>query len=478
MLSKRRFPGLDFGEMNVEVESKWMTVEVLREGVGGHVYLPGDAGYDEARQAWNLALTQEPQVIVDAETVVDVQLAVRFARSNGMSVGVMATGHGLPRGCNGVLIRTARMRGVRVDATTRMASIQGGALVKDVLAAGQPHGLAMLSGSSPEVGVVGYTLGGGFGLLIRKHGLAIDRVRSVRIVTPDGALVTASAHENSDLFWAIRGGGGAFGVVVEMTMELVEQATVFGGATIYPADEAESILRAYAEWTQNQREEVTTTLMLMNLPPLPIIPEPLRGRAVVMVNGCVCGSLKGAEEAVRPLRELGTPILDQWGVMPYAATECIFNDPKDPMPALVQGAMLRDLSPKTIQRMVAAIGPVDQMPQLCFQVRHVAGAMGHVGCAETAVGGFRKASYMVYTIGVPNPFASMAALHDHADSVLTALGDAVICRGPLNFLGEGKVRAKDICAMYGEAEYERLDSVKRSVDPDNAFCYAGVGIRD
>jgi hypothetical protein len=464
--------------MNVELESKWMTVEVLREGVGGHVYLPGDAGYDEARQAWNLALSQEPQVIVDAETVVDVQLAVRFARSNGMPIGVMATGHGLPRGCDGVLIRTARMRGVRIDPATRMAYIQGGALVKDVLAAGQPHGLAMLSGSSPEVGVVGYTLGGGFGLMIRKHGLAIDRVRSVRVVTPDGALVTANAEENADLFWAIRGGGGAFGVVVEMTMELVEQETVFGGATIYPAENAEAILRAYAAWTEGQPEEVTTTLLMMNLPPLPVVPEPLRGRAVIVINGCVCGSLEGAEEAVRPLREMGTPILDHWGTMPYSANACIYNDPTEPMPALVQGALLGDLSPKTIERMVAVIGPIDQMPQLCFQVRHIDGAMGRVAQGETAIGGFRRASYMVYTIGVPNPFASIAALHDHADSVLTALGDAVICRGPLNFLGEGKVRAKDVCGLYGESEYERLGQVKRAIDPDNAFRYAGVGIRD
>ncbi|RYG26859.1 FAD-binding oxidoreductase [bacterium] len=464
--------------MNVEVESKWMTVEVLREGVGGHVYLPGDAGYDDARQAWNLAMTQEPQVIVDAETVVDVQLAVRFARSNGMSIGVMATGHGLPRACDGVLIRTARMRSVRIDPTTRMAYVQGGALVKDVLAAGQPHGLAMLSGSSPEVGVVGYTLGGGFGLMIRKHGLAIDKVRTVRIVTPDGNLVTASEDENAELFWAIRGGGGAFGVVVEMTMELVSQETVFGGATIYPADEAESILRAYAEWTASQPEEVTSTLIFMNLPPLPIIPEPLRGQAVVMLNACVCGGLGHAEEVVRPLRELGTPILDQLGAMPYAATECIYNDPTEPMPACVQGAMLGDLSPKTIERMIAALGPIDQMPQLCFQVRHVAGAMADVACDDTAVGGFRGASYMVYTIGVPNPFASLAALHDHADSLLTALGDAVVCRGPLNFLGEGKVRAKDVCGMYGEAEYARLSGLKRTIDPENAFCYAGVGLKD
>jgi hypothetical protein len=198
----------------------------------------------------------------------------------------------------------------------------------------------------------------------------------------------------------------------------------------------------------------------------------------VMVNGCVCGSLKGAEEAIRPLRELGTPILDQWGTMPYEANACIYNDPTEPMPALVQGAMLRDLSSRTIERMVAAIGPIDQMPQLCFQIRHVDGAMGHVACGDTAIGGFRGANYMVYTIGVPNPFASMAALHDHADSVLTALGDAVICRGPLNFLGEGRVRAKDICAMYGEAEYARLGSVKRAVDPENAFCYAGIGIQN
>lgn len=458
--------------------SEWMTVEELRESVGGAVYLPGDPGYDAAKQAWNLSVVQEPQVIVDAETAVDVQVAVQFARSNRLTVGVMATGHGMPRGCDGVLIRTARMNGVRIDPATGQARVQGGALVKDVLAAAHPHGLAMLSGSSPEVGVVGYTLGGGFGLMIRKHGLAIDRVLSARIVTPDGRLVTASADENTDLFWAIRGGGGAFGVVVEMTLELVPQPTVFGGTTIYPAENVEAMMKAFAAWSRELPEEATSAIVLMNLPPLPSIPEPLRGRAVVAINGCLCGDVADTEALVAPMRALGEPILDMWGTFPYAASGCIFNDPTEPMPSVGQGAMLRDFSDETIERMLAAIGPIDQMPQVALQIRHVTGAMARVDHAETPIGGFRDANYLFYAVGVPNPFASAAAILDHSSAVLSAAGDSLLCLGPLNFIGEGRVNSNAVKGVFGADEYARLQEIKRMVDPENTFCFASVGLCD
>lgn len=464
--------------MNVEVLSKGMSVAELRGAVEGSVYLPGDAGYDAARRAWNLVVEQEPRAIVDAETSGDVQAAIRFARENGLRVGVMATGHGTPRGCDGVLIRTARMMSVRVDPETRLARVQGGALIKDVLRAGAPYGLAMLSGSSSNVGVVGYTLGGGYGLMIRKHGLAIDRVREARIVTPQGDLVTASATENSDLFWAIRGGGGAFGVVVEMTIELVSQANVYGGATFYPAEDAAKVLHAYAAWSREMPEEVSSTAMLMNLPPLPIVPEPLRGRAVVVVNACVCGDLADAEALVRPMRELGTPVLDAWGVFGYEGTDRIFNDPTDPMPACIQGALLHDLLEGAIDRLLDAVGPLEAMPQVCVQLRHVGGAMGRVAHDETPIGGDRAARYMTHAIGVPNPFASIAAIHDHAEAVLASFGEMTMRRGPLNFIGEGAVRAEAVRRAYGETEYDRLRRVKTAVDPENAFCFASVGLFD
>lgn len=458
--------------------SEWMTVEELREGVGGKVYLPGDPGYDAARQAWNLSVVQEPQLIVDAETAVDVQLAVRFARSNRLTVGVMATGHGMPRGCDGVLIRTARMNGVKIDPETAQARVQGGALVKDVLAAAQPHGLAMLSGSSPEVGVVGYTLGGGFGLMIRKHGLAIDRVVGARVVTPDGHLLNVNANENPDIFWAIRGGGGAFGVVVEMTLELVPQPTVFGGCTIYPAENVEAIVKAYAAWSATLPEEATSAIVLMNLPPMPSIPEPLRGRAVVAINGCLCGELEDSEATVAPMRALGTPILDMWGTFPYAASACIFNDPTEPMPSVGQGAMLRDFSDATIDRMLSAIGPVDKMPQVALQIRHVTGAMARVSHAETPIGSYRDANYLFYAVGVPNPFASAAAILGHSSAVLSAAGDSLLCLGPLNFIGEGRVNSNAVKGVYGSDEYARLQEIKRLVDPENTFCFASVGLTD
>lgn len=463
---------------NVEALSKEMAAANLRGATQGAVYLAGDVGYDEARQGWNLVVEQAPRVIVDAETAEDVQTAIRYARVNGLSVAVMATGHGTPRGCDGMLIRTARMIDVQIDREARRARIQGGALVRDVLAAAAPYGLAMLSGSTTHVGVVGYTLGGGYGLMIRKHGLAIDRVREARIVTPQGDLVTASTTENPELFWAIRGGGGAFGVIVELTVELIEQPTVYGGVTFYAGERAREVLQAYAAWTREAPEEISTACLLMNLPPLPSLPEPLRGRAVVAINGCVCGDLADAEATVRPLRELGEPILDAWDVFPYQATDRIFNDPTDPMPCCVKGAVLRDLEPEHLDRLLDVVGPLEAMPQVCVQVRHIGGAMARLPRGETPIGALREAKYMAYTIGIPNPFASVAALQDNAEATLTALGDSVMCRGPLNFVGEGDVTGADIRGVYGEAEYERLRRVKAVLDPANAFRFASVGLVD
>jgi hypothetical protein len=449
----------------------------LRDQVLGAVYVAGDPGYDEARQGWNLAVVQHPLVVVDATGAADVQAAVRFAANANLPVGVMTTGHGLPRTCdNGVLIRTGRMNAVTVDAETRMARIQGGAKFADVFTATQPLGLAPLSGSAPHVGVVGYTLGGGFGLLLRQHGLAIDSVRSAKIVTADGELVTASPNENADLFWAIRGGGGCFGVLVEIEMELYPEATVFGGATIYPAEDLERLYGAYAAWTQGLPDHVSSCIQLMNLPPLPMIPEPLRGKAVVNINACVCGDLADAEELVRPMRELGEPILDMWGAFPYAESGRIYNDPVNPLPACGQGVLLRDMSPEFITRFLEAVGPAQRSPQVNIQLRHLGGAMARVPHAETPLGHQRDAKYLVYFLSVPNPHVSHETIRAHSTGVISAIGEHVLCRGPLNFLGEGDVGGDAVSGAYQAASLDRLREIKKSRDPQNRFPFCGVGL--
>ncbi|RYG30762.1 FAD-binding oxidoreductase, partial [bacterium] len=393
------------------------------------------------------------------------------------NIAVMATGHGTPRGCDGgLLILTRRMNDVTVDAASRTAWVGGGAKFEQLFPMAQACGLAPLSGSAPHVGVVGYTLGGGYGLLLRQYGLAVDSVRSAQMVTANGDLIRVSANENTDLFWAILGGGGAFGVITELEMELYPVAAVFGGATIYPADKAEGLLNAYARWAENLPESVSSCFQIMNLPPAPFIPEPLRGKSVVNINACVCGDLKGAEELVRSMRELGPTILDQWGTFPFAESAQIYNDPRDPMPALGRGVMLSDLNSETIANLMAANGPVPQSPLVSIQIRHLGGAMTRVPHDKNAIGCRRDAAYILYLLGVPHPMATSEAIEGHQSAIEAAVSTHTMCPGPLNFIGEGSVKPEVVRAVFDDPDFQRLQAIKKSYDPQNRFAYASLGL--
>ncbi|MBA2534031.1 MAG: FAD-binding oxidoreductase, partial [Rubrobacter sp.] len=296
-------------------------VEGLRARLRGALLRPGEEGYDEARAAWNLNALQKPALVVVAESAADVVAAVRFARDEGLGVGIMATGHGVGMPSDGgLLVNTSRMRGVRVDPVARTAQVQAGALWKDVIPAAHAHGLATLAGSAPHVGVVGYTMGGGFGWLGRKYGLSSASVTEAEVVTAEGELIRVSADENADLFWGLKGGGGNFGIVTSLEFRLYPLATVYGGSIFYPVEKAREVLDLYARWSAGLPDEMTTAVAFMNIPPLPHLPELLRGRSVVVVKGCYCGERSGkGEEMFRPVREgLGEPIIDTFREMPVA----------------------------------------------------------------------------------------------------------------------------------------------------------------
>jgi FAD/FMN-containing dehydrogenase len=221
--------------------------EELRAGLRGALLRPGEEGYDEARTAWNLNARQSPAVVVVAERADDIVAAVRFAHNEGLGVGVMATGHGVGTPANGgLLINTSRMRGVSIDPVLRTATVEAGALWKDVIPKAHEHGLAGLAGSAPHVGVVGYTMGGGFGWLGRRYGLNSASVTAAEVVTSRGVLVRASAEENADLFWGIKGGGGNFGIVTSLEFRLYPLVSVYAGSIFYPVEKAREVLNAYA----------------------------------------------------------------------------------------------------------------------------------------------------------------------------------------------------------------------------------------
>src|ERR687885_2387310 len=321
------------------------TLDAFRAGLRGAAYAPGEEGYDEARRAWNLNAHQHPALVVMAAGPADVISAVRLARDEGLGVGVMATGHGVAYPCDGgVLINTSRMKGVRVDPEARIARVEPGALWADVIAEAQLFGLAGLVGSSSGVGVVGYTMGGGFAWLGRKYGLNADSVREADVVTADGELIRTSAYEHPDLFWGLKGGGGNFGIVTSMEFALYPLTTIYGGNLFYPLERTPEVLDLYVRWVETLPDEMTTAIAFMNFPPMPELPEPLRGESFVSVRGCYCGDpVEGGEQLLRPWREFGEPQVDTFGLMPYQQMDMISMDPVDPLAFYSHVELLGDL---------------------------------------------------------------------------------------------------------------------------------------
>ena len=446
-------------------------LETLQAQVRGDVWGPGLAGYDQGRAAWNSSIDQRPALVVMAESAQDVAAAVRYAAAHGLGVAVQATGHGVVAEADGaLLLNLARMNEVQIDPQAQTAWVPAGAKWGDVLGPAQAHGLAPLLGSSPGVGAVGYTLGGGMGWLVRKYGLASDDVRSFEVVTADGRVQTANADENSDLFWALRGGKGGFAVVTGMEIALHPLEMVYGGNLIYPAAQAPELLRRFRDWIATTPEELTTSIALMNLPPIEDIPEPLRGQSVVMVRGCFCGPLEEGEAHFAKWRAETEPLMDMVGPLPFGQVAMISMDPEGPVPGLSSGTWLADLSDETLDmlasRAFVAQGPP---PLMITEVRHVGGAKGRVDPAGSAVG-HRDAALVLQLVGmVPTPEIK-EMVRGYMDGFLAALDGHKAGVYP-NFL-EGEEAVALMRDGFAPETVTRLRAIKAQVDPDNLFRYA------
>jgi len=319
--------------MNIKDSNADRDLEALRAAIAGQVFVLGQAGYDQARQAWNLAVDERPSVVVVAESAADVVKAVRYARAHGMRIAPQGTGHGaapLEPLDGAMLLRTTRMRQVDIDPATRTARAEAGAVWQDVIVPAAEHGLAALAGSSPGVGVTGYTLGGGLGWLARRYGLAANSVTAAELVTPGGDLVRAAAGHEPDLLWAVRGGG--VGVVTALEMRLYPVRELYAGDLFFPIQRAAEVLHAWREWTATVPDDVTSVGHILRLPPLPEVPEPLRGRAFAMVEAAYLGDAGTGAELIQPLRRLG-PELDTFAMIPASALGQLNMDPSQPQPA-------------------------------------------------------------------------------------------------------------------------------------------------
>jgi FAD/FMN-containing dehydrogenase len=428
---------------------------------------PGDPGFDARRSGFNVALAHHPEVIVEATGVADVVAAVRLAARTGRPVAVMNTGHGPSVPADGaVLIRTGRMRRVDVDPVRRTALIEGGAAWGDVIDAAAPHGLAPLSGSSPHVGAVGYTLGGGIGLLSRRYGFAADHVRRFDVVTADGRHrhVTAAAGADPDLFWALRGAGANFGVVTAMEVDLFPVARLLGGELAFGADASEEVLHTYAGWAQEVPETVASSVLLLGYPDDPAVPRELRGRHITHVRIAYSGDdLAEGRRWVAPLRRIASPVVDTVRVMPYAEVGTIHHEPTDqPVPAFDRNVLLRSFDHDAATLLVKHAGPAAEARFLA-ELRAWGGALSRPPAVPSAVAG-RDAAFSLLAISDPD-----AGNRARRDELLAALRPWATGTSYLNFAGVEDGSTDAVRRLYRPGDLARLQQVKAAYDPDNLF---------
>lgn len=444
------------------------SIEALREKLRGSLLLPGDAGFTEASQPWNRYALQEPALVVMAASLKDIQEAVVFAREHELGVGVMSTGHGIGTRCNGgVLINTSQLRGVMVDPGLKQATVEAGALWKDVITPASAHGLATLSGSAPHVGVVGYTLGGGFGYLGRKYGLNSGSVIGAEMVLADGRLVEVSADKNQDLFWAVKGGAGNFGVVTSLTFRLYPLETVYGGAVFYPIERGHEALTAFAKWSKQIPDEVTAAFGFMNIPPVPAVPETLRGRSVVAIRGCYCGEEpERGEQLFAPLRTLSTPIVDSFTIMPVESMGTINNDPVDPVGNLPCGRLVSDLSAQAIGAFVTAVGAGSGSSLLAVEIRTLGAALARETGDLNLMA--KDALFSFNTVGLATDAAATERSKADLSRLLEAVAPYLTRQVFVNFL-EVDADEQHVRAAYTTGDWQRLTMLKKKYDPQNIF---------
>lgn len=430
--------------------------------LNGEVYLPGDEGYDGARMAWNLSADQRPAAVWIARSVEQVQAALAYAREHGLRVAPQTTGHlgqALPTLDRALLLKPLLHDGrVEVDPVARVAHVEAGAEWGDVVGAVAPHGLAVMHGSSPSVGVIGYLLGGGLSFYARAHGLAANHVRAFEVVTPDGAFRRVDADNDAELFYALRGGGGGYAVVCAVEIELLPYAEVTGGAMFFPAAHAGGLLQAWRDWTRGAPETVTTTFRLLTLPPLPEVHEPLRMVPTVCVDGVALDPDEGhrLEELLRGVAE---PILGGFKPMPSAGVVRLHGDPEDPIPAIGDGVLLGDLDDDAIEAFLGVTG--EGSPLLSAELRQLGGALSSPP-EGTGARGHLEGRFALFGVGVPGAPAPAPVLDAHLDRYLAAMGPWATGTRFLNFAE----RWHSLETLVPGEALGRLAKIRATFDPD------------
>ena len=437
----------------------------LDVSLDGKVVLPGDGRFDEARRAWNLAIDQRPAAVIFPASPAVVAAAVGWAAERGLRVAAQGTGHNAgPLGslADTVLLRTERMRGVQIDPVARTARAEAGVVWLDVVEAAAQHGLATLAGSSPDVGVTGYTLGGGLSFLGRRYGLAANNVTAAEVVTADGRWVRTDREHEPDLFWALRGGGGSFGVVTALEFRLFPHAEAYAGALWYPIERASEVLHAWGELTQGAvPDELTTIGRLLNFPPIPQIPEPVRGKSFVIVEAYHTGEPAHADELLAPLRALG-PVNDTITTVPVPALSHLHMDPEQPVPGTGDGMMIDQLPAAAIDAFVQAAGPGAAFPLLSVEMRHLGGEFARPRPGNGALACL-DAHYMLFAVSMTPVPELVAPVTAQVEMIKNALAPWGARQMYLNFAETQQPAAP----FWTEQAHQRLRRIKANVDPDD-----------
>jgi hypothetical protein len=434
-------------------------IEDFSKGVAGSVVLPTDPNYESARKIWNASIVKHPGMIVRCSGVADVVHAVKFARTNDLLVAIRGGGHNVAGRAlcdDGIVIDFSEMRGVYVDPRKRTARVQAGATLGDVDRETHLFGLAVPAGVVSKTGIAGLTLGGGVGWLVRKYGLTCDNVLSFEVATAEGKLLTASADENTDLCWALRGGGGNFGIVTSFLFQAHPVDTVLGGLIVHARDQARDVIRHYRDFLTSAPEELTAYAALLCTPD---------GEPAVGVIPCYCGDLSEGERVIKPLREFGSPLLDAIQPMPFPMMQKLLDDAfPDGTQNYWKSTFVTELSDEVIDLIVEGANKA-QSPLSAVVIEFYGGAAGRVGTSETAFAQRQSE----YDIGIMAQWTDPAENNTHigwARDLSDALSPYSSGRYLLNFLSEES--PDTIKSAFGD-NYSRLAEVKKKYDPENFF---------
>jgi len=432
--------------------------------------LPGqvfDARHPDWRalsSAWNLQVPQRPRAVVAATDEEDVVATVQWARRQGLTVSAQPVGHGATTAVTDtILVRTRGLREIRVDAASRVARVGAGVKWGELLAATAPYGLTGLAGSSPDPSVVGFSLGGGLSWFGRAYGLAAHSVLAVELVDASGELRRVTAASDPDLFWALRGGGGDFGIVTAMEIALHPAPHVYGGRLLWPIEMARPVLTAFRQITASAPETLTLWAHLLRFPPLQEIPEPLRGGSFVSVDVAHLGGAEEAEKLLAPLRSLPAMRADSLGTVSLTELGGISAEPVDPMPTMELSGLLRDLDEVAIDRLLKAAGGA-QSPLAVVQIRHLGGALARATEVDGPTGAIPE-PYQLFCLGVPVSPDVAAAVTAAFSAVREALAGHLTGRRTFNFLAD----SDDPTDALSQSALTRLASVKEAIDPNGTF---------